>query len=133
PVSWDLRRIEKAGFEINTVENVGIHYSKTIAAWYKNWMSNKEKCIAKYGEKTFRMYQIFLGWSTRIAAIGGSSAYQIVCHKNANYVDRTRYIGKMALGETKKFDNTTSVISDQTTSNVMTEYETRKKKEMVKS
>lgn len=95
-------------------------------------MSNKDKCIAKYGEKTFRMYQIFLGWSVRIAAIGGSSAYQIVCHKNANYVDRTRYIGKMALGENKKFDNTSSVVSEETTDKVMTEYQTKKKKIMVK-
>jgi len=95
-------------------------------------MGNKDKVIAKYGEKTFRMYQIFLGWSTRIAAIGGSSAYQIVCHKNANHVKRERYIGKMALGENKKFDNTTSVVSDKTTDKVMTEYETKKKKIMVK-
>ncbi|MCF6238665.1 MAG: class I SAM-dependent methyltransferase, partial [Candidatus Marinimicrobia bacterium] len=68
--------LEKAGFEIHTVENVGIHYSKTIAAWYDNWMSNKDAVIAKYGEMQFRMYQVFLGWSVRIADIGGSSAYQ---------------------------------------------------------
>lgn len=132
PVSWDLRKIEKAGFEINTVENVGIHYSKTIAAWYDNWMGNKDKVIAKYGEKTFRMYQVFLGWSVRIAHIGGSSAYQIVCHKNINSVKRDRYIGKIALGENKKFNNTTSVESDKTTDKIMTEYETKKKKIMVK-
>jgi len=132
PVSWDLRRIEKAGFEINTVENVGIHYSKTIGAWYDNWMSNKEKVLAKYDQKQFRMYQVFLGWSTRIAAIGGSSAYQIICHKNINSVDRTRYIGQTNLGHKDKFDNTSSITSDSTSDEVMTEYETRKKKNMVK-
>lgn len=132
PVSWDLRRIEKAGFEIHTVENVGIHYSKTIAAWYNNWMSNKDSVIAKYGEAQFRMYQIFLGWSTRIAAIGGSSAYQIICHKNVNDVKRERYIGKIALGENKKFDNSTSVASEDTSDKEMSRYKTRQKKIMVK-
>lgn len=132
PVSWDLRRIEKAGFEINTVENVGIHYSKTIAAWYNNWMSNKDKVIEKYGEMQFRMYQVFLGWSTRIAAIGGSSAYQIICHKNINSVKRDRYIGRIALGENKKFDNTTSVDSATTSVEEMSKYETKDKKIMVK-
>lgn len=132
PVSWDLRKIEKAGFEIHTVENVGIHYNKTIQAWYNNWMSNKDKVIAKYGEKTFRMYQIFLGWSVRIAEIGGSSAYQIVCHKNINTVKRTRYIGRIALGENKQFDNSSSVSSDKTTDKVMKEYQTKTTKKMVK-
>lgn len=132
PVSWDLRKIEKAGFEIHTVENVGIHYSKTIAAWYDNWMSNKDKVIEKYGKMQFRMYQVFLGWSVRIAAIGGSSAYQIICHKNINSVERNRYIGKIALGENKKFDNTTSVSSEGTTEKIMEEYQTKAKKIMVK-
>ncbi|MFT5646394.1 MAG: cyclopropane fatty-acyl-phospholipid synthase-like methyltransferase [Aureispira sp.] len=132
PVSWDLRKIEKAGFEINTVENVGIHYSKTIAAWYDNWMSNEDKVVEKYGKMQFRMYQVFLGWSARIAAIGGSSAYQIICHKNINSVDRKRYIGKIALGENKKFDNTTSVSSEATSDKIMNEYETKSKKIMVK-
>jgi hypothetical protein len=78
------------------------------------------------------MYEVFLGWSTRIAAIGGSSAYQIICHKNINSVERKRYIGQIALGENKKFDNTTSVSSESTSDKIMTEYETKSKKTMVK-
>ena len=54
------------------------------------------------------------------------------CHKNINTVPRNRYIGKMALGEKKKFANSTSVSSDSTTDKVMEEYETKKKKIMVK-
>jgi hypothetical protein len=78
------------------------------------------------------MYQIFLGWSTRIAAIGGSSAYQIICHKNINSVERKRYIGQIALGENKKFENTSSVSSESTTDKEMSKYDTKKKKIMVK-
>ena len=95
-------------------------------------MCNKDKVIAKYGEMQFRMYQVFLGWSTRIAAIGGSSAYQIICHKNINSVQRERYIGRIALGENKKFENADSVVSGSTSDQEMTKYETRDKKIMVK-
>lgn len=80
----------------------GIHYSKTINFWYHNWISNKEKVLKKYGESCYREYLIFLGWSTEIARQGSSTAYQIVCHKNINTMDRTRYIGKVNLGDNEK-------------------------------
>jgi cyclopropane fatty-acyl-phospholipid synthase-like methyltransferase len=99
PLNWDLRRIEKAGFEVHSVENIGIHYGKTIHYWYDNWISNKEKVLEKYGEKIFRIYSVFLGWSVFTARQGGSTAYQIVCRKNLNNADRNRFIGKTNLGE----------------------------------
>ena len=99
PLNWDLKRIEKVGFEVHSVENIGIHYGKTIHYWYKNWQRNKEKVLEKYGERTFRIYEIFLGWSVFTARQGGSTAYQIVCRKNLNNADRNRFIGATNLGE----------------------------------
>jgi cyclopropane fatty-acyl-phospholipid synthase-like methyltransferase len=104
PLNWDLKRIESVGFEVHSVENVGIHYSRTIDFWYRNWMSNEEKCMAKYGQAMFRMYQIFLGWSVEIAAQGSSTAYQIVCNKNLDSFDRERWIGGVHLGELDRFE-----------------------------
>ena len=103
PLNWDVKRIESVGFEVHSVENVGIHYSRTIDFWYHNWMRNEEKCMAKYGLEVFRMYQIFLGWSVEIAAQGSSTAYQIVCNKNLDSFDRERWIGGVHLGELDKF------------------------------
>ncbi len=99
PLNWDLRRLEKVGFEVHSVENIGIHYGKTIHYWYDNWMRNREKVLEKYGERTFRIYSVFLAWSVYIARQGGSTAYQIVCRKNLNTADRNRFIGKTNLGE----------------------------------
>jgi cyclopropane fatty-acyl-phospholipid synthase-like methyltransferase len=99
PLNWDLHRIEKAGFEVHSVENIGIHYGKTIHYWYDNWISNKEKVLEKYGEKIFRIYSVFLAWSVFTARQGGSTAYQIVCRKNLNNADRNRFIGTTNLGE----------------------------------
>jgi cyclopropane fatty-acyl-phospholipid synthase-like methyltransferase len=104
PLNWDLKNIERAGFEIHSVENIGIHYSKTIEFWYKNWMSNKSKVLEKYGERIYRIYEIFLGWSIFITIQGSSTAYQIVCRKNLNNFDRKRFIGAKILGE--KYDLT---------------------------
>ncbi|MEQ9423086.1 MAG: cyclopropane-fatty-acyl-phospholipid synthase family protein [Cyclobacteriaceae bacterium] len=106
PLNWDLQRIEKVGFEVHSVENIGNHYSITIDRWYDNWMNNKEKVLEKYGEEIFRIYEIFLAWSVVIARHGGSSAYQIVCHKNEDKFDRMRFIGKTNLGEQDSFKQT---------------------------
>lgn len=103
PINWDLKHIERAGFEVHTIENIGIHYSKTIEYWYKNWMSNKSKVLEKYGERIFRIYEIFLGWSIYITIQGSSTAYQVVCRKNLNKFPRTRFIGAKALGERYEF------------------------------
>ena len=103
PLNWDLQRIEKVGFEVHSVENIGNHYSITINRWYDKWLSNKEKVLEKYGERTFRIYEIFLAWSVLIGRHGGSTAYQIVCHKNLDKFDRMRFIGTTNLGEHNKF------------------------------
>ena len=108
PLNWDLKNIERAGFEIHSVENIGIHYSKTIEYWYKNWMSNKSKVIEKYGERIYRIYEIFLGWSIFITIQGSSTAYQIVCRKNLNNFDRKKFIGAKILGE--KYDMSRSSV-----------------------
>ena len=106
PLNWDLKRMEKVGFEVHSVENIGIHYSRTIDHWYKNWQRNKEKVLEKYGERIFRIYEIFLGWSVVIAKHGGSSAYQIVCHKNLDNYERKKHIGVVNLGESDDFVKT---------------------------
>jgi len=108
PLNWDLQRIENVGFEVHSVENIGNHYSITINRWYDNWISNKEKVLEKYGERIFRIYEIFLAWSVIIARQGSSTAYQIVCHKNTNQFDRTKFIGATNLGEHTNINKTTN-------------------------
>ncbi len=55
PISWVLDKLERVGFEIHSIENVGIHYSQTIQHWYDNWMKNKDEVVAAYGERWFRI------------------------------------------------------------------------------
>jgi hypothetical protein len=99
PLSFDVKRLELAGFEIHSVENIGIHYSQTIQLWYYNWLENKQAILSAYGEWWFRLWEIFLAWSVDIAAQGNSTCFQIVCNKNLEAFNRRRWFGGVELGE----------------------------------
>jgi hypothetical protein len=71
----------------------------TIARWYDNWMRNQGAVVAKYGQKWFRLWQVFLGWSVHIAEQGNSTCFQIVCNKNLETFNRYRWVGELGLGE----------------------------------
>jgi len=50
-LGWVVNQVESAGFEVKNIDVLGVHYSATIYRWYKNWVSNKDKVIAAYGER----------------------------------------------------------------------------------
>ncbi len=99
PLSFVVKRLEKAGFEIHSVENVGIHYSRTIQLWYYNWQRNKQQVLDAYGQWWFRCWEIFLGWSVDIAKQGNSTCFQIICNKNQDDYNRPRWFNQVNLGE----------------------------------
>ena len=63
----------------------------TILTWYHNWVKNKKAVVAKYGEKSWRNWSIFLAWSHIIAMQGSSTVYMISMTKNLPYDKRSRY------------------------------------------
>jgi len=87
-----LAAMEKAGLEAHSVENVTSHYGWTIKRWHDNWLSNKSAVIAAYGERWFRIWHFFLGWSTIIAEQGNAACFQVVLHKNVDSFDRRRWV-----------------------------------------
>jgi len=94
PLSFVVKQLERAGFEVHSVENIGIHYSYTIARWYQNWLVNQETIRSRYGERWFRLWQVFLAWSVLIAEQGGSTCFQLVANKNLSEFSRHRWIGE---------------------------------------
>jgi len=87
-LGWVINKLEGAGFEIKNVDVLGVHYSATIYRWYKNWVSNKERVIAKYGDRWYRVWVFFLAYSTITSRQGGASVFQITMHKNLNAYHR---------------------------------------------
>ena len=107
-LGWVINQVEAAGFEVNNIDVLGVHYSATIWRWYKNWVSNKEKVIEVYGERWYRIWVFFLAYSTITSRYvsctsnfikgdltpsasysqGGASVFQITLHKNLNAFHR---------------------------------------------
>jgi cyclopropane fatty-acyl-phospholipid synthase-like methyltransferase len=87
-----LAAMEKAGWETHSVENVSQHYGVTIKRWHDNWLSNRTAILAAYGERWFRIWHLFLAWSTIIAAQGNAACFQVVLNKNLDVFNRHRWI-----------------------------------------
>lgn len=82
PLGFVVSQAERAGFEVHRVENCGVHYSVTIRKWYDNWVKNEALVVAKYGQRWFRMWRMFLGWSVIIGGQGSSTVFMITLTKN---------------------------------------------------
>ena len=82
PLNWVIRQLEVAGFEIRSVDVVGVHYSATIDRWLKNWRTHEDECRTKYGDRLWRIWLFFLASSIIVAREGGSSLFQITVTKN---------------------------------------------------
>jgi sphingolipid C9-methyltransferase len=100
PLSFVATQLEKAGFEIRTVENINVHYALTIHRWYENWKANQDKIVAAYGERWYRLWHLFLAWSVLTGEQGRGDCFQIVAHKSRREFDRSRWVARnAALGE----------------------------------
>lgn len=55
PLGFYISCLESAGFEVKHIDTIGVHYSATLWRWYRNWLANKEKVLAKYGGRWFRV------------------------------------------------------------------------------
>ncbi|ETS76148.1 hypothetical protein PFICI_11535 [Pestalotiopsis fici W106-1] len=92
PLGFFVDSLEAAGFEIKGIDTVGVHYSATLWRWYRNWLANKDKVIAKYGNRWYRIWEYFLAYSTIISRQGSATCYQIVLVKNINSTHRVEGI-----------------------------------------
>ena len=92
PCSEMLKYAEKAGFEVQSVEAVTQHYAWTLKMWHENWVSNREQVLKAYGERWYRIWNLFLAWSVRIGDQANAQCYQVVFNKNTNTFDRSVYV-----------------------------------------
>jgi cyclopropane fatty-acyl-phospholipid synthase-like methyltransferase len=110
-LGWVINELEGAGFEVKSVDVLGVHYAATIHRWYKNWLSNKENVEAKYGPRWFRIWAYFLAYSVIVARQGSSSVFQITLHKNLNGFHRIEQVPTHAATQAPVSRKITSVES----------------------
>jgi len=94
PLTFPIFMLETGGFEINSVQTIGVHYGLTLHAWYDLWVSNKAKILKdpKYGVRWYRLWEWFLAWSAIIAKQGTSACFMIIAHKNLNTQVRYQWV-----------------------------------------
>lgn len=83
------------------VETLRLHYAFTLREWYKRTVQNREKIIALYDERFYRMWTFYLAGATAAFENGGMCNYQIQFSRNRHALPLTRdYIGEAEKGLT---------------------------------
>jgi cyclopropane fatty-acyl-phospholipid synthase-like methyltransferase len=104
PLNWYILQLEQAGLEVESIENVGIHYSLTLHEWYKNWMRNEPEISKKYAAPLCRLWRVFLAWSVLASRRGTATCWMITSHKMPDVFDRSKMItGAPKWAEAAKF------------------------------
>ncbi|MFK7843072.1 MAG: class I SAM-dependent methyltransferase [Sphingorhabdus sp.] len=77
------------------IENLRLHYAFTLREWYKRTVKNRDKIVALYDERFYRMWIFYLAGATAAFENGGMCNYQIQFSRNRNTLPITRdYIGE---------------------------------------
>ncbi len=76
-LSETLAASEKYRLIAADVETLRLHYGKTIRAWYANCMAQRDRIVALYDERFFRMWTFYLAGAATVFENGGMGNYQI--------------------------------------------------------
>ena len=80
--------MEKEKWEILDVENLRLHYAKTCRDWFDNLEKNSKEIRDMIGERTFRIYRLWLACSSTAFYRGGLGLYQVLLQKFSIQEDR---------------------------------------------
>lgn len=89
-LSETLAASEKFRLIAADVETLRLHYAKTIRAWYAACMEHRDKIIALYDERFFRMWTFYLAGAATVFENGGMGNYQIQYIRSRHALPITR-------------------------------------------
>lgn len=94
-LSETVEASEKVKLIASDVENLRLHYGKTLREWYKRVRAIREDVIAQYDERFYRMWIFYLSGATAAFESGGMCNYQIQYIRGRHNVPITRdYMAK---------------------------------------
>ncbi|MEE9257417.1 MAG: cyclopropane-fatty-acyl-phospholipid synthase family protein [bacterium] len=73
--------MERENWEILDVENLRLHYARTCHQWYDNFEKNAERVKEIVGERTYRIYRLWLVCSAETFYSGALGLYQVLLQK----------------------------------------------------
>ncbi|HKT84541.1 MAG TPA: cyclopropane-fatty-acyl-phospholipid synthase family protein [Novosphingobium sp.] len=72
------------------VENLRLHYARTLREWYKRCFAHKDEIVSLYGDRFYRMWIFYLAGATAAFESGGMCNYQIQYIRNRRALPLTR-------------------------------------------
>lgn len=73
--------MELARWEILDVENLRLHYARTCKHWYEKFEENAERIRELVGERTYRIYRVWLVCSSNAFFCNSLGLYQVLAQK----------------------------------------------------
>lgn len=89
-LSETIAASEKFRLIASDVENLRLHYGKTIRHWYANCEANRDAIIAQYDERFYRMWTFYLAGAATVFEHAGMCNYQIQYVRSRHAVPITR-------------------------------------------
>ena len=80
-VSQVISNMAEQGLESNDVESLRPHYAKTLWAWVDRLEANRAAALAVVGEKTYRIWRVYMAGSAHAFERGWMSIYQVLAGK----------------------------------------------------
>jgi cyclopropane-fatty-acyl-phospholipid synthase len=81
PIGKSLLAAEASGFEVRDVECLREHYVLTLRKWLERLESRREEACGATGERTYRLWRLYLAGATHKFRTGRNSVYQTLLSK----------------------------------------------------
>jgi cyclopropane-fatty-acyl-phospholipid synthase len=89
-LSETIAASEKYRLIASDIENLRLHYAKTIRQWYANCEANREAIIAMHDERFYRMWTFYLAGAATVFEYSSMCNYQIQYIRSRHAVPITR-------------------------------------------
>jgi cyclopropane-fatty-acyl-phospholipid synthase len=76
-----LAASERAQFEVRDVESLREHYAKTLKQWVKRLEAHRADAIREIGERSYRVWRLYMAGSAHEFFRGHLSIYQTLLAK----------------------------------------------------
>ncbi len=89
-LSETLAASEKFRLIATDVETLRLHYDRTIRQWYANCLANRDRIVALFDERFFRMWTFYLAGAATVFEHGSMCNYQIQFARSRHALPLTR-------------------------------------------
>ena len=76
--------MEAAQFEIQDVENLRMHYARTLRHWVERLEASHDEATRHVSESTYRVWRLYMAASALEFESGGTAIYQILASRRPN-------------------------------------------------